>query len=301
MKGKKNILILGCTGMLGSEVLKVFIESKKFNISASVRSKKDLKFLKFRKFQKINFLKFNVLQDKVRNLKKFIKKDTIIVNCIGVIKPNIDENNSRSALNAVMINSVFPYNLNNEFAKKNKIYQIATDCVYDGSNKLYSENSIHNAIDVYGKTKSLGEVKNKNFFNIRASIIGKEIKNHKSLYDWFQNQNKDSKVNGFTNHLWNGITTRAFGNILISIVDNKISLPNKIHICPKNIVTKYKMLRLFKDKNTNKNKNIVIKPVKAKVKINRTLSTDYKKLNHLIWNKSIYKKIPTIEELIKEI
>lgn len=299
MKGKKNILILGCTGMLGSEVLKVFIESKKFNISASATSKKNLKYLKFEKFQKINFFKFNVLQDSLHKLKKFIKKDTVIVNCIGVIKPNIDENNVKSVLNAVQINSVFPCNLNDEFAKKNEIYQIATDCVYDGLNKLYSENSLHNALDVYGKTKSLGEVKNKNFFNIRASIIGKEIKNHKSLYDWFQNQNKDSKVNGFTNHLWNGITTRAFGNILISIVENKISLPNKIHICPKNIVTKYEMLRLFRDKNPNKNINI--KSVKAKVKINRTLSTEYKKLNHLIWNKSIYKKIPTIEELIKEI
>ena len=102
-------------------------------------------------------------------------------------------------------------NLNNKFkVKKNKIYQIATDCVYDGSNKLYSENSLHNPLDVYGKSKSLGEVDNKNFFNIRASIIGKEIKNHKSLYDWFRNQNKNSKVNGFTNHLWNGITTKSF-------------------------------------------------------------------------------------------
>lgn len=299
MKGRKNILILGCTGMLGSEVLKVFIESKKFNISASVTSKKNLKFLKFEKFQKINFFKFNVLQDSLSKLKKFIKKDTIIVNCIGVIKPNIDENNVNSVLKAVKINSVFPFNLNNEFAKKNKIYQIATDCVYDGSSKLYSENSPHNALDVYGKSKSLGEINNKNFFNIRSSIIGKEIKNHKSLYDWFQNQNKNSKVKGFTNHLWNGITTKAFGNILISIIENKISLPNKIHICPKNIVTKYEMLRLFKDKIPNKNINI--KPVKAKNKINRTLSTDYKKLNNIIWNKSIYKKIPTIEQLIKEI
>ena len=299
MKGRKNILILGCTGMLGSEVLKVFIESKKFNISASITSKKNLKFLKFEKFQKINFFKFNVLQDSLSKLKKFIKKDTIIVNCIGVIKPNIDENNVNSVLKAVKINSVFPFNLNNEFAKKNKIYQIATDCVYDGSSKLYSENSPHNALDVYGKSKSLGEINNKNFFNIRSSIIGKEIKNHKSLYDWFQNQNKNSKVKGFTNHLWNGITTKAFGNILISIIENKISLPNKIHICPKNIVTKYEMLRLFKDKIPNKNINI--KPVKAKNKINRTLSTDYKKLNNIIWNKSIYKKIPTIEQLIKEI
>ena len=232
-------------------------------------------------------------------LRKFIKKDTIIINCIGVIKPNIDENSVNSVLNAVKINSVFPCNLNNAFAKKNKIYQIATDCVYDGSGKLYSENSPHNALDVYGKSKSLGEINNKNFFNIRASIIGKEIKNHKSLYDWFQNQNENSKVKGFTNHLWNGITTKAFGNILISIIENKINLPNKIHICPKNIVTKYEMLRLFKDKIHNKNINI--KPVKAKIKINRTLSTEYKKLTDIIWNKSLYKKIPTIEQLIKEI
>ena len=299
MKGKKNVLILGCTGMLGSEVLKVFVESKKFIIAASVSSKKNLKFIKFKKYPKINFFKFDVLQDNVQKLKKFIKKDTIIVNCIGVIKPNIDENNTKSILNAVKINSIFPYNLNNEFVKKNKIYQIATDCVYDGSNKFYFENSPHNPLDVYGKTKSLGEVQNKNFFNIRASIIGKEIKNYKSLYDWFQKQNINSKVNGFTNHLWNGITTKAFGNILISIIDNRITLPNKIHICPKNIVTKYDLLKLFSNKNPNK--NIIINPVKAKVKINRTLSTDYKKLNNLIWKKSIYKKVPTIEELIKEI
>ena len=299
MKGKKKILILGCTGMLGSEVLKVFAESKKFNITASIRNKKDLKLLKFEKFQKVRFFQFDVLQDNVQKLKKFIKKDTIIVNCIGVIKPNINENNTKSKLNAIKINSVFPCNLSNEFTKKNKIYQIATDCVYDGSSKLYSESSPHNPLDVYGKTKSLGEVQSENFFNIRASIIGKELKNHKSLYDWFLNQNKNSKVNGFTNHFWNGITTNAFGNILISIIENKIILPNKIHICPKNIVTKYEMLKLFRDKNPNKGLNI--NPVKAKVKINRTLSTDFKKLNNLIWNKSRYKKVPTVAELIKEI
>ena len=299
MKGKKDILILGCTGMLGSEVLKVFNESKKFNITASVRYKKDIKLLKYEKFQKIKFFKFDVLKNSVQKLKNVIKKNTIIINCIGVIKPNIHEDNAKSKLDAIKINSIFPYYLNDEFAKKNKIYQIATDCVYDGSSKLYSESSPHNPLDVYGKTKSLGEVQSGNFFNIRVSIIGKEIKNNKSLYDWFQNQNINSKVNGFTNHLWNGITTRAFGNILISIIENEIILPNKIHICPKNIVTKYEMLKLFRDKNPNKNVNI--NPVKAKVKINRTLSTDFKKLNNLIWNKSRYKKVPTVAELIKEI
>ena len=38
--------------MLGSEVLKVFIESKKFNISASIRSQKDIKYFKIKNFKK---------------------------------------------------------------------------------------------------------------------------------------------------------------------------------------------------------------------------------------------------------
>ena len=71
MKGKKNILILGSTGMLGSDI-KVFVESKKYNIAASVTSK-NLKFLKFEKFKKINFFKFNILQDSVI-IKKVYKK-----------------------------------------------------------------------------------------------------------------------------------------------------------------------------------------------------------------------------------
>jgi dTDP-4-dehydrorhamnose reductase len=299
MKDKKNILVLGSTGMLGSEVLKVFTEFKKFNISSSIRSMQDIKYFKLKKFQKIKFFKFNVLEDNVQKLKKFIKKDTIIINCIGITKPNIDENNLKSVLNAVLINGVFPNKLCDEFGKKNKIYQIATDCVYAGSKKLYSENAPHDALDVYGKTKSLGEVKNKNFFNIRSSIIGKEIKHHKSFYDWFQNQDENSKVSGFTNHFWNGITTSAFGKILISIIENNINIPNKMHICPKNFITKYKMLRLFKDKNMNK--KIFIKPIKAKIRINRTLSTKFKKINDLIWKGSIYRKVPTIENLIREI
>ena len=53
---------------------------------------------------------------------------------------------------------------------KNKIFQIATDCVFDGEKGNYSELDSHNARDVYGKSKSLGEVNNKNFYNLRCSF-----------------------------------------------------------------------------------------------------------------------------------
>lgn len=298
MKDKKNLLILGCTGMLGSEVLKVFSESNKFNIFTSIRNYKNIKYLKIRNLNKINFFQFDVIKDNIKKLKKFIKKDTIIINCIGTIKPNINESDQKSILNAILVNSIFPMRLNDLTSKKNKIYQIATDCVFDGKNNLYSENANHNATDVYGKTKSLGEIVDKNFYNIRASIIGREIKDYNSLYSWFLKQKPYSAINGFKNHLWNGLSTKAFSIVLISIIENKIKIPNKIHICPKNIISKYKMLKLFKYKNNEK--IIKIKSVNAKVKIDRTLSTNFKKISNNIWMKSDYGKVPTIEYLIKE-
>ena len=52
-----------------------------------------------------------------------------------------------------------------------RIIQIATDCVYDGVNGNYSETDLHNPTDIYGKTKSLGEVPEPDFLNIRCSMI----------------------------------------------------------------------------------------------------------------------------------
>ena len=43
---KKEILILGSTGMLGSEVLRIFSEKKNFDIKSNIRNFKEKKNLK---------------------------------------------------------------------------------------------------------------------------------------------------------------------------------------------------------------------------------------------------------------
>lgn len=293
---KKKVLILGATGMLGSEVLRVF-DQREYAISANLRNKKSAKLFTFN--HKVKFFKFDAGKDDINILQKFVTTNTIIINCIGIIKPKINEMNNDSVLNAININSVFPHQLFNKFSRTNKIYQIATDCVYDGSQGKYNEDSKHNPTDVYGKTKSLGEVAGKNFFNLRTSIIGKELGNSFSLYEWFLKQKKNSILNGFTNHLWNGLTTNAFANALISIIENKIIIPNTIHLVPKNIVSKFKLLKLFN--KCNKQKNVKINPSISSLKINRTLTTKYEKLLSKIWKQSIYKKPPTLEMLVDKI
>jgi dTDP-4-dehydrorhamnose reductase len=296
----KRILIFGSTGMLGSEVLKVFAKEKNFIVSATYKNKKSLNILKknFNLFlmNKIKFIKFDVTNYKNKSLKECLGNNQHIINCIGVIKPYIDEKNKKSR-NALLVNSIFPHNLNeiNKSHENAKIYQIATDCVFSGKEGNYLENSEHDALDIYGKTKSLGEVNDKNFFNIRCSIIGNEIGNYKSLVEWFKMQKINTKINGFSNHLWNGITTYVFAEIIKTIILKKIYIPNLIHIVPKNKISKFELLKLFK-KIFNR-KDITIKKILSNKKTDRTLGTIHYSSNKLIWKKSIFKKCLNMKDI----
>ena len=95
----------------------------------------------------------------IKKLKEIVSNKDYIINCVGVIKPYIDESDPESIKNALDVNSLFPHILNKSIKKKTKIFQIATDCVYNGEKGKYYEKDHHNANDIYGKSKSAGEVK----------------------------------------------------------------------------------------------------------------------------------------------
>lgn len=209
-----------------------------------------------------------------------LKADNI-VNCIGVIKPYCDD-----IERAIKVNALFPHQL------PAGTIQIATDCVYSGDKGNYVETDLHDATDVYGKTKSLGEAPH--LKNLRCSIIGPEEKNHISLLDWFLSQDK---ANGFTNHKWNGITTLAFSKIVQGVIKNNIELPSLQHIVPADVVTKAELLRIIARAY---GKNTPITDAQADVVIDRTLSTNNPDLNKLLWESAGYDHIPTIEELVIE-
>jgi len=292
----KKILILGATGMLGFQVLKTLQELKNFKIYATFKNNKKISVLKnlIEINDNVSFIKFNVgLFNKIK-----LSKFNYIVNCIGLIKPYINEKNQSTILEALKVNSLFPHQLITS-SKKVKIFQIATDCVFDGKKGNYIETDSHNPIDVYGKTKSLGELKYSNFFNIRCSIIGPELDSHKSLLDWFRFLPLNSKIKGFKNHDWNGVTTYAFGKVLSGIIKSNLKIPQTIHLIPKNSLNKFNLLKIFK-KHFLRN-DISISAINFKDKINRTLKTTYPDLNKKMWKFAGYKDIPTLEYLIKEI
>ena len=284
--------------MLGWQVLSQFKDSN-FNIKCQVRNNKKKKTLikKLNLNNKIKFFNFDIEKDKIDVLYKRISKNDIIINCIGKIKPFINENDLNQIKTAIKINSHFPILLSKMIRIKNvKIYQIATDCVFSGTVGNYNETAKHDALDVYGKTKSLGEVNIKNFFNIRVSIIGKELDTKNSLVEWFLSNEKKEKIFGFKDHLWNGVSTSVFSQILYTIINEKINIPNNFHLVPKDKVSKYKLMQFLKNYYGFKDLKIIRK--NSNNKINRVLETSHKLVNNEIWLKTKYKKKLSIKEII---
>ena len=150
-------------------------------------------------------------------------------------------------------------------------------------------------MDIYGKSKSLGEVHHESFYNIRCSIIGNELYSKKSLFEWFRND-KSNVLNGYVNHFWNGVTTKTFAKIIKAIILNNFEIPNSINLVPKNIVTKYELLNLFNRKLNLKKR---INPVDAPSYCNRALKTNYPDLNISLWKLAGYNEPLTVEEMIE--
>ena len=259
MLSKKNkILLLGSTGMLGYNFEKVL---KKYNYDYYKTSRKKQK----------GCIKFDAINDSLNKLPKC----EYFINCIGVINKLINENNIAES---IIINSVFPHKLAN-FCKKRKIklIHISTDCVYSGKKGKYTESDIHDPVDIYGKTKSSGEPNN--CMIIRTSIIGEENKNDRSLVEWVKG-NKNKKINGFSNHIWNGLTAKHLSENIIKIIRKKIYEKKLVHIYSEKAVSKYSLIKLI-DKKFNL--NCKIKKL-HKISINRTLRSNNnysKKLNIL--------------------
>ena len=281
-----KILILGASGLLGNTFLD-FFKKKNEDINLKV-------FFTFRKKIK-NYFVFDAHNKFTYKDVKKLKPD-VVINCIGAIKPAINEQSAISIISALEVNSNLPNNLLNIFPNS-KIIHFNTDWVFSGKRGDYTEDDTHDFNDIYGMTKSLGEIKSNRIMNLRCSIIGVEKKSAKSLVSWFLS-NKKKKLQGFTNHAWNGLTTLALVEITYAIITKKLFKPGLFHIVPKNRISKYSLLKLLNNKYFGGKKSI--KAIKHKHTINRTLATKNSSFNRKLWKLSAHGEIKSIPQMIKE-
>ncbi|MGA2237712.1 MAG: sugar nucleotide-binding protein [Candidatus Bathyarchaeia archaeon] len=290
-----KVVVLGASGMLGSMVLDWFKRERSFDIVGTAREATDMSA----KMPSIEWRSLDAENCSLEEIQKVLDHASWAVNAIGVIKPYVHDDNPAQTERATRVNSLFPHLLA-KAAKRSecRVVQIATDCVYSGTKGNYVETDPHDPLDVYGKTKSLGEVFASDFGHLRCSIIGPEPKAHVSLLDWFLNQKPDSMVNGYVNHNWNGITTLHFAKLLSGIIKTDQALPHVQHIVPADRVSKYELLLMFA---RYFKKDLEIKQAQATFRIDRTLATLDQRFNHRLWKAAGYSEPPSVAAMVEEL
>jgi dTDP-4-dehydrorhamnose reductase len=215
-----KIILFGSTGMLGNYVKKYL--SQFHNIVCVDRNTFDIELCNWERLDSI------------------IQTSSVVINCAGAIpqqKCNIRK--------YITLNTIFPHKVN-EISKKYSIpfIHITTDCVFSGKDGNYDENSKHDAEDIYGISKSLGE--DNTMCIIRTSIIGEEINNKNSLIEWVIKQ-KDGTIDGYNNVFWNGVTCLQLAKIINQVIDNNLYWQGIRHIHSPNALSKYELCILINE------------------------------------------------------
>ena len=287
-----TVAVLGTTGMLGNSVVQEFAKFDGELIGSARNKQTDERLAK-------SFLLDANSKDLPEPLVDLGEGD-FVINCVGVIKPYIDESSASSRKNALLINGLFPYVLEALAIERGfKIIQIATDCVFSGIKGNYIETDFHDAVDVYGKSKSVGEVPSANMMNLRASIIGPEVDRSTSLFEWVRNQPQNAKVTGYTDHHWNGVTAASFAKICKGIVESQGFIAGVQHLIPGDTVTKSQLVKEIAVKTNRLDIEIIDGP--SGTETDRTLATANAAQNLKLWTNAGYKTIPNIFDLVDEI
>jgi dTDP-4-dehydrorhamnose reductase len=293
-----KVVVLGSSGMLGSMVLSWLARDSSLSLVATGRETSVFPQMK-RNAPGCDTRLLDAETADVANLTALLEGADWVVNCIGVIKPYIKDDNPVQTQRALRVNALFPHIL--AIAAEHtgtKVLQIATDCVYSGLKGGYLESDPQDALDVYGKTKSLGEVYCPQVHHLRCSIIGPEPKSHVSLLDWLLGQPQGAGVKGFTNHDWNGVTTLHFAKVCHGIMSAGLVLPRLLHVVPTGTITKSDLLGAFAAAYGRT--DIIITPVAASTVVDRTLATTQPEINAAIWGTAGYATPPTVVEMVQE-
>ncbi len=297
--GLTHVTVLGGSGMLGAMVTDALARDPSLRVTATVRSQ-TLRDHGAAKVPEATWTIFDAAAFNGHDSTSVFQGQDYVINAIGIIKPYIHDDNPDEVRTAIQTNSLFPHRLASVAGREGfRVLQIATDCTFDGTKGGYVEGDAHNPTDVYGKTKSLGEVNADCMHHLRCSIVGPEVKGAASLLEWLVGQPEGAQFRGFSNHRWNGVTTLHFAKVCHGIVTGGLLTPRFQHLIPTGVVTKAELLRLFAQ-TYGRSSDLTISEAEAPVAIDRTLGTQAPESNDLLWQGAGYAEPPTVAAMIRE-
>jgi dTDP-4-dehydrorhamnose reductase len=260
-----KVCVLGAGGLLGHMLIRVLSESNDvFGIT--------------RENPKISSPLANFLSQEKwiggvdasipHSIKKIIETDQfdVAINCIGLIKQR-DSIVSDSEM--MVINGEFPHRLA-QFANSHgtRVIHISTDCVFSGTKGSYFESDTPDPVDVYGKSKLLGELNDSDNLTLRTSHIGRELTVKKSFIEWLVSQ-RGGHVNGYSHAIYSGLTTQALARTISKLLLGNLHLTGLFHVSSQPI----SKLEIINKLNELLDLQLTVTP-DASVEINRSLKSE---------------------------
>lgn len=271
----KKIIIFGSNGMLGSYLMTYFaMHCRKYDVQGVSRSSFELGDASLADLE-------------VALAPYCIDEATCVINCIGLIP----QRRPADWRDYYIINSAFPQRLS-AFCKGvgAKLILPTTDCVFSGlrADGGYVENDVHDEKGHYGASKSLGETHRDTV--IRCSIIGEELYGKKSFLEWVRGSSGGT-IDGWANHMWNGITCLQYCRVVEKIIDGGMFWQGVRHLHSPEAKSKYELACIIDEVY---GLGLQINKVIADQPINKTLKTHYSALNGGF-------DIPSLEDQIAEL
>jgi len=245
-----RVLVLGSSGMLGNAVFRFFTNCVDFETFGTVRNSSFNKLFPYTlQSQLITGVDAQNMDDLMRVLVAL--KPNVVINCIGLVKQLAEADDP---LEAIPINALMPHRIARLCAVAGaRFVHMSTDCVFSGSKGMYKESDVPDAIDLYGRSKFLGEVDYPNAITLRTSIIGHELEGSRSLVGWFLSQ--QGSVKGFKKAVFSGMPTVEIARLIRDHVLPNPQLHGLYHVSA-DPIDKYELLKLVAD---TYNKDIEIK------------------------------------------
>ena len=127
-----------------------------------------------------------------------------VVNAVGLVKQRAEV---QDAVAAVELNALLPHRLARLCGEVGAhLVHLSTDCVFSGARGRYAEADLPDPVDLYGRSKLLGEPMGPGCLTLRTSMIGLELSRRNGLVEWFLAQR--GRVRGFRRAIFSGLTTR---------------------------------------------------------------------------------------------
>ena len=210
-----RILVLGGDGMLGHELYRELRDHHETRVTQRSASSEP------HVFAAVEVRGSSRIEEVIAQF-----RPAAVVNCIGIVKQRAE---SEEAIASIEVNALLPHRLVIACRTAGaRLVQLSTDCVFSGDKGNYREEDRPDPVDLYGRSKLIGEVSGEGALTLRTSMIGLGLNRKTSLVDWFLAQK--GRVQGYRKAVFSGLTTRELARVLRMILERHPQASGLYHL-----------------------------------------------------------------------